>query len=509
MTITKVAIVGGGTAGWLAANHLGLQLQETEITVTVIESPDIPAIGVGEGTVPAIRQTLKKFGISETQFIRECDVTFKQSIKFINWLDKHQHGSGNFYHHLFENPQRFGEQLASQWLDANHSQQRAVNPFAQCVSPQFSAVEQNKAPKTITTPEYESVLAYAYHLNAAKFARLLADNAKSKFAVRHQLENVIDAHLHTNGAIKSLVLDKSGEQAFDFYIDCSGFESVLHDKVLRAEFVDKSSQLLVNQAIVAQVPTEPDSEIPPYTKATAHKAGWIWDIALTHRRGVGLVYSDNYMPKSTAEDKMAQYLGDNADISTRQIPMKVGYRKQFWYHNCVALGLAQGFLEPIEATSILLTDFASHYLASRFPKHGNQIPMLRDRFNKTMTYAWERVVEFAKMHYCLSDRNDSPFWIDNRLPETIPEPLRQRLEMWQHQPPITDDFFSRFEVFNLDNYQYVLYGMQFQNQMQKRHLQASQNAFDRVSQVALQLSLQLPEHRQLLQKINQFGLQKV
>ncbi|MBR9726703.1 tryptophan halogenase family protein [Shewanella intestini] len=529
MKITNVAIIGGGTAGWLAANHLGLALTDSPVNITLIESPNIPIIGVGEGTVPAIRQTLQRFGISETALFRQCDATFKQSIKFQNWLDKSRHGEENFYHHLFDAPNRFDEQATARWQQYASTSECA--PYAQTVAPQFAACESFKAPKTITTAEYESVCGYAYHLNAAKFALLLANNAKDKFNVKHIKANVLDATLTQDGAIASLYLDNKGEQTFDFYIDCSGFESVLHAKKLHSEFVDKSHQLFVNQAIVAQVPTDKLRTIPPFTLATAHQAGWIWDIALPERRGVGLVYCDKYMSTEAATQKMMRYLERTAqgqslgDITLRHIPMQVGYRKECWNKNCVALGLAQGFLEPIEATSILLTDFAADYLAKRFPKHQDDIPMLATRFNRTMTYAWERVVDFAKLHYCLSDRIDSPFWVDNRRRDSIPSSLQQKLNLWQTTAPITDDFFSRFEVFNLDNYLYVLHGMKFpvpkaslaQPQAQtstatdkQKALNTQQDEFvNRINTLSQQMISDLPDHRALIEKISQYGLQKI
>lgn len=507
MDIQSVAIIGGGTAGWLAANHLGKALLNKNIAITLIESPDIPTIGVGEGTVPAIRKTLQSFGISETAFIKRCDVTFKQSIKFQNWLDKRHHGDDNFYHHLFDPPSPMGVDLSALWL------QNPTQAYSQLVSSQFSVCEANLAPKLITTPEYQVVQGYAYHLNAAKFALLLADNAKQKFAINHVKANVIDTRQHPDGSIAALILDTNGEQQFDFYIDCSGFESILLAKVLNVPFVDKSHQLFVNKAVVVQVPTEPDAVIAPYTKATAHQAGWIWDIALSERRGVGLVYSSAHLEDEQAQQKLNRYLnGQLANYSYRTIPMKVGYRQQFWAKNCVALGLAQGFLEPIEATSIMLTDFAAGYLANRFPTHQSQNESLATRFNQTMTYAWERVVEFAKMHYCLSDRTDADFWNDNREVHTIPEGLNQKLALWRDYVPLSEDLFSKFEVFNVENYLYVLYGMKYLTTKPELTPAAMQSATQhavKIEQYAKQLCQQLPSHRDLLQKIHQYGLQKV
>jgi len=174
--------------------------------------------------------------------------------------------------------------------------------------------------------------------------------------------------------------------------------------------------------------------------------------------------------------------------------------------------LAQGFLEPIEATSIMLTDFAAGYLASRFPSDSRQCESLSERFNQTMSYAWERVVEFAKMHYCLSDRNDSDFWIDNRDPQTIPAGLSNKLALWQEYVPLSEDLFSKFEVFNVENYLYVLYGMKFltyKKTMSEYSLVLAKQHAARIRRHSEQLCQHLPAHRELLSKIHQYGLQKI
>jgi tryptophan halogenase len=513
MTINKVVIVGGGTAGWLAANHLGKALNNKDkMSVTLIESPDIPPIGVGEGTVPNIRKTLASFGISETEFFRTCEATFKQSIKFINWMDKDRAGKDNFFHHLFDVPSKYGDDLTEHWL--NDGQDKL---YADFVSAQHSACEQSKAPKFITTPEYQGDLGYAYHLNAAKFAQLLAKNAVTKYGVEHLRANVTQVELNDKGEISTLVTDAHGSLDYDFYIDCTGFESLLIDKALKVPFVSKSKELLVNTALVVQVPTKESDEIPPYTLATAHQAGWIWDIALTNRRGVGFVYSNNHMTDEEAEAKLDTYLGgklgDKLDgLTYRKLPMKVGHREKFWHKNCVVLGLAQGFLEPLEASSILLTDFAAGYLADRFPQNKSDMAALEKRFNHVMGYAWDRVVDFVKLHYCISDRTDSQFWLDNKKSENIPATLQERLTLWQQFTPQKEDFFSKFEVFDYDNYLYLLYGMKYQTQLKKQDENDQEKAIqhaNHITEISKQLNNALPSHRDLINKIKQYGLQEI
>ncbi|WP_033083576.1 tryptophan halogenase family protein [Colwellia psychrerythraea] len=509
MPMKKIVVVGGGTAGWLAANHLGKKFKHNDaITVTLIESPDIAPIGVGEGTVPNIRKTLSSFGISETEFIRECDVTFKQSIKFVNWMDKKKHGSDNFFHHLFDAPSKFGEDLTAHWLKFGQDK-----IYADMVSPQHSACEHKKAPKSITTPEYEGTLGYAYHLNAAKFAHLLSKNAVARFGVCHIKANVINVELSDSGAIAALNTKELGKLEYDFYLDCTGFESLLSGQALNIPFVDKSKELLVNSALVVQVPTKESDEIPPYTVATAHQAGWIWDIALTNRRGVGFVYSNNHMSDEEASRKLDYYLkGNPTGLSYRKLPMKVGHREKFWHKNCVSLGLAQGFLEPLEATSILLTDFAASFLVDRFPESEEKMAVLEQRFNHVMGYAWNRVVDFIKLHYCISDREDSQFWLDNKKADTIPDTLKARLDLWQQFSPQKEDFFSKFEVFDYDNYLYLLYGMNYKTKLSplstQYHDKAKAHA-EGIKAISAKLNQQLPNHRELINKIKRYGLQAV
>ncbi|MBV7315432.1 tryptophan halogenase family protein [Shewanella sp. NIFS-20-20] len=504
MKITRIVIVGGGTAGWLAANHLGKALMHRDdVELTLIESPKVATIGVGEGTVPAIRQSLQSFGISETEFIKHCDVTFKQSIKFVNWLDSAKHGSLNAYHHLFDKPSPNGEDLSPLWC------QDRSQTYADLVSLQYQACEAGKAPKSITTPEWQGQLGYAYHLNALKFAQLLAANAKQKFKVVHKQTHIEQVVVDESGHIRGLVSQDQGLLNYDFYIDCSGTEALLMSKALQVPFHSVAEQLLVDTALAVQVPTAPQQAIPPYTVATAHQAGWIWDIALTQRRGVGLVYSSQHMDEETASAKLRAYLGpEHSQLPFRRIDMKVGYLTESWRGNCVALGLAQGFLEPLEATSIMLTDFSAKLLAERIPQTVEQLPLLAQRFNAIVGHGWQRVVDFIKLHYYLSDRSDSQFWRDNRNPQHLSSELQQRLALWQDSLPQRADFFSKFEAFDVDNYLYVLYGMHFSTQLPANPPPGLYQQAQQLAAAAQRVRQALPEHRDLIERIHQYGLQK-
>ncbi len=520
--ISRVVIVGGGTAGWLAANHLATKLKpnsDNGITITLIESPDIPTVGVGEGTVPSIRQTLREFNISETELIRYTNATFKQSIKFYDWTDTPAENSNlkakrkNQYHHLFNYPQIQNFDLTSYWLSQKKKDRLS---YAEIVSAQRMVADEGYAPKLITHPEYSGFCDYAYHIDASKFSELLKNNAINKLGVRHVLDNVDSVEIQDSGDIKSVLCRNSGVVEGDFFVDCSGFSSILLGKALNVPFVDKRHQLFVDHAVVAQVPylTE-SSKIPCYTKSFAKKNGWIWDIGLSNRRGVGYVYSSHYTDHEHAETTLRNYLGVLGDSAKcRKIAMKIGYRKKFWQGNCVAIGLSQGFVEPLEATGLLTFDATSRMLANNFPVLKSDIGLLSKRFNHTVKYAWDRVIDFVKLHYFLSKRNDSEFWIDNRGLSSVPDSLLEKLELWKSRPPTSYDFFTKHEIFNLDNYLYVLYGMDFETKIDESHFLYDQSPqvdlFIRQSRKeAEQLCKQLIPHRALIEKIKKYGLQDI
>ena len=457
MKIRRVAIVGGGTAGWLAANHLGVELgRDPDIEITLIESNDIPVIGVGEGTVPRIKETLQKFGISELDLLATCDATFKQGIKFANWMNAEKYGADHFYYHPFSSPYPSGFDVTNYWL--NHRDSLAFSRLSEL----YSTAELNRCPKQVSSPPFVGAVDYAYHFNAAKFSDLLARNAREKFSVKHRFETIDQVLREEDGSIKQLVYRTGEIDEFDFYIDCTGFTSLLIGKTLGIPFLDKSDCILSDTALALQEPTAETDEIPPYTLATAHPSGWIWDIPLTSRRGIGFVYASKYMSEAQAVESFSKYVGrDLQNANLRKVPMKIGYRESFWSKNCVALGLAHGFVEPLEATSILVTDFSAQLLARNFPRVRDDIPLLAGYCNKAVAFTWERVIDFVQLHYFISDRRDSAFWCDATENMVISDVLRERLDMWKIIAPKKSDFFSAFDMFGVENYLFVLYGMHY------------------------------------------------
>ncbi len=513
--IRKVLIVGGGTAGWLAACHLAKKLHRPDgsgVEICLIESADIPTIGVGEGTVPAIRQSLQYLGISETEFIRDCDVTFKQSIKFVDWVKAPGQIKPNYYHHVFDYPDLATLDLTPYWLQGLAGD----CSYADAVSVQGQVADGGFGPKTMLQPEFQGLTNYAYHLDAAKFAALLTKHATQKLGVRHLFGNIGAVRFADNGDIAAIQTDSHGELEADIFIDCTGFRALLIGDACQVPFIPKNDVMFVDRALAVQVPyRDPATPIPCYTIATAQPAGWIWDIGLTERRGTGYVYSSRYTSDEEALAVLRQYLQGDADqLTPRRMDIQVGDREKFWHRNCIALGLSQGFVEPLEATGLLVYDATARMLADSFPAHTAVMPLLAERFNQRVRTAWDKVIDFIKLHYFLSQRDDTAFWRDNRDPASCPQSLLDNLALWAHQVPTPYDFHSKLEIFNLENYLYVLYGMQFGTDLSQQQYRFNQpelaaQMFGFYRHKATQLQSQLLPHRELLNRIRQFGLQKV
>jgi tryptophan 7-halogenase len=516
--LKRVLVIGGGAAGWLAANHLARALRPAVggAEVTLLESPDIPTIGVGEGTVPAMRASLEHLGIGETEFLRECGATFKQGIRFVNWMRPAEELTAHSYHHPFDPVARGDPDPTAGWLLGAGGDRSYVD----AVSIQGRLCDAGRAPKLMTHVEYDGAVNYAYHLDAARFARLLTRHATDRLGVRHLLGTVLEVRVDERGYINGVETAECGFLTADLYVDCTGFAARLIGEALGVPFNDRSDVLFVDRALAIQVPwSEARAPIPSMTIATALSAGWVWDIGLKERRGTGYVYSTRYTDDEQAEREFRAYLRDGIGKSADELPartlaMRIGYRERFWSGNCVAIGLAQGFVEPLEATGLLLFDATARLLASRFPADARDLPVLAERFNARVRYAWERVIDFIKLHYCLTDRADSDFWRDNRLAASIPDTLAERLELWRRMAPSEYDFERREEVFSLDNYRYVLYGMRYRTDLapvRERYgdLAVARRDVERRQRMADEALLALPSHRDLIERIERHGLQRI
>jgi tryptophan halogenase len=409
-------------------------------------------------------------------------------------------------------PQSFGKlNLVPHWLAEG-----AGRSFCDTVTPQGRICDDGLAPKTITTPEYEALANYAYHLDAGKFAPFLQRHCCEKLGVRHVLADVREVVLAEDGDIRSIRTEQAGEIEGDLFVDCTGFRALLIGEALGVPFKDCSDVLFCDTALAVQLPY--DSETAPiatHTISTAQTAGWIWDIGLPARRGLGHVFSSRHISDDEAERQLRAYAGPAVkDLPIRKLSIRSGHRETFWKRNCVAVGLAAGFLEPLEASAIVLIELSAKIIAEQMPVCREVMDVIAARFNATTHYRWGRIIDFLKLHYVLTKRTDSQFWRDNVLPETIPERLQELLLLWKYQSPWFHDEFDRVEeVFPAASYQYVLYGMGFRTEVEPEALAgdartASQAIRENAAQTE-RLRAGLPRHRDLIGKIHEYGLQPV
>jgi 2-polyprenyl-6-methoxyphenol hydroxylase-like FAD-dependent oxidoreductase len=510
-----VVVVGGGSAGWLTAALLAAEHRAVEpggLRVTLVESAHTPPIGVGEGTWPTMRDTLRRIGLSETALVRECDVAFKQGSRFDGWVGG---SAADRYAHPFVLPQGYGDtDLASAWL-----QRPAGTPFAELVSFQPQLCARGKAPKQASTPEFAAVANYGYHFDAGKFGKLLRDHATAKLGVRHVVADVVGVVSHECGDIAALTLAGQEPLEGDLFVDCTGLPALLIGQHFGMASQSQQQVLFNDSALAAQVPyPSPTSPIATQTIATAKPAGWTWDIGLPTRRGVGLVYSSAHTSHDEAEATLRAHItqsgGDGELASPRRLSFTPGYRERFWHRNCVAIGLSSGFIEPLEASALALVELSASLLCEDFPADRAAMDIIARRFNDQFTYRWSRVIDFLKLHYVLSRRSDSAYWLDHRRQESVPERLQEQLALWQHRAPSRHDLFRAEEVFPSASYQYVLYGMGFrpkrlQPSRSMDQPEVAEGFFREAAKLAQRMITALPDHRELITHIRDHGLQRI
>ncbi|MDO7084791.1 tryptophan halogenase family protein [Pseudocolwellia sp. AS88] len=495
-TVKTIAIVGGGTAGWLTASIIASHhksASNNSVNVILIESSNIPTIGVGEGTWPTLKNTLQDIGLKESDVFRKCHAAFKQGAKFTNWV----HGNGDFYYHPFTVPLGYGRIDLAPYV--NNIENYAIESNFQ-----HHICEKGLAPRTFAEGEYQGTCNYAYHLDASMLGEMLKEHCINKLNVTQIVDTVKSVTLSNDGSIKSVVLNEHNEVDADLFVDCTGASSLLLGKTLGVPFKPVDDVLFNDSALAMQVPYENDDDpVATHTIATAQNTGWIWDIGLTHRRGVGHVYSSKYITDDEAENNLRTYLGKAGEgISCRKISYKPGYHERFWEKNCVAVGMSAGFVEPLEATAIMLVEISARYIAENLPASKENMLITAKRFNSQMDYRWGRIIDFLKLHYMLTKRKE-PYWQAHCDPKTIPESLKEDLAIWKYKGPTISDFQGANELFPAASYQYVLYGMGFkpdftvQQHLYQEHLQADR-LIKRNEQLTEQMLQTLQPHRHFI-----------
>lgn len=510
--IRTIVIVGGGTAGWITAGILASKLNNVlAANIKVIESPDLPPIGVGEGTWPTMRDTLKTIGIDEAEFLNQCDASFKQGSKFIGWRDGKADDS---YYHPFSLPSKYHElNLAPYWYEYKEQYQ-----FANTVCHQPALCDKNLAPKQITAPQYAFAANYGYHLDAGKFSPFIREHCVNKLGVQHISDEVIEVKGQISAPIEAVITKNNGVVQGDLFIDCSGLRGLLIEQHYGVKLNSVKQYLFNDAAMAIQVPyLDEHSPILSTTNATAQDCGWIWDIGLQSRRGVGHVYSKAHTTDEHVEQNLRRYIAQSVGhelsetLNVRKLSINPGYRKELWVHNCVAIGLSGGFVEPLEASAIALIELSAKFIAEQFPSTPAHMKIIAQRFNRKFEQRWQQIIEFLKLHYALSQRNDSEYWRDATSKSSMPDSLLELLQLWQMQAPYTYDSVHTEELFPSASNQFIYYGMSGETQFNvtQQGKQRAHQLFDENQKLSQKMVAAMPTNRDLLNKIKLHGLAKI
>jgi tryptophan halogenase len=419
--IQNVVIVGGGTAGWISAAALSKLLGRV-VNITLIESDAIGTVGVGEATIPQIIRLNGILGLDEKEFLRETKATFKLGIEFSNWGQKgdsylHTFGDtglnlGNIHFHHYWRRQNGRQSKKSFWDYSLHHKAAYAHKFAHL----------NKVGQTSMKG-----LAYAYHFDAGLYAKYLRKYAEAQ-GVKRIEGRVVDTKLDVEtGHITSVNLEDGRSQFGDLFIDCSGFRGLLIGKALGVEYQDWSQWLPCNRAVA--VPSESKNPLLPYTKATAHEAGWQWRIPLQHRTGNGHVFCDKFIDEETAIKTLIDNLDSEPTADVKKLYFTTGRREAFWHKNCVSIGLSSGFLEPLESTSIHLIQSNISRLIELFPDKGFNVANIAE-YNRVVSKEYELVRDFLILHYNRTEREDTEFWRYCKNMD-IPDSLKHKQDLFR------------------------------------------------------------------------------
>lgn len=434
-SISHVVIVGGGSAGWMTAAALSKNLNPQHTKITLIESTSIGTVSVGEATIPQIRQFNAMLGIDEDEFIQRTHGSFKLGIKFINWGqigDEYAHPFGPYGVNMHGIP-FYHYYLRAQTLNIPHP----VSTY----NLEYHALLQNKfARPEDATKSLLNNINYAYHFDATAYAAFLKDYALARGVVCID-DSITAVHKHLNGDIKSVSLTSQPDIAAPLFIDCSGFKGLLIQEACHAGYEDWRHWLPCDSA-VAQ-PSAALTNIYPYTKATAHNAGWQWQIPLQQRIGNGHVFASKFMDTTTATDILTANLPSRPLAEARVLHWCNGKRKTTWYNNVIAIGLSAGFIEPLESTGLQLIQSAIMRLLSLFPHH-NINAFDRNEYNKHTDFEIEKVRDFVILHYKATQREDSEFWRYVKQMQ-VPESLTHKMEMYQQTGRIIRDSNELFD----------------------------------------------------------------
>jgi hypothetical protein len=473
--IRKVVVLGGGTAGWMAASYLGRALGP-EVTITVLEAPSIPRIGVGEATVPNLDKTFFSFlGIPEEEWMRECNASFKMGIKFNNWRTpgdgqadpRPHHGSTDHFYHLFGLlPNQDNLPLSHHWTHKTLAG-RTDEPFDYACYREPPIMDANLSPRFLDGTKWTN---YAWHFDASMVADFLRKFAVKKQGAVHIEDKMTEAVIDSRGHITALRTERGRTIEGDLFIDCSGFRGLLINQAMKEPFLDMSDHLLNDSAVATAIPHDDAANgVQPYTSAIAMSSGWTWKIPMLGRFGTGYVFSSRFQSRDDATLEFCRMWGlDPETQPLNQIKFRVGRNRRTWVRNCVSIGLSSCFLEPLESTGIYFVYAALYQLAKHFPDKRFD-PILRDRFNAEIETMFDDSRDFLQAHFSFAPRNDTAFWRackDLELADDITEKVAMYRAGLAVNMPVTDEtsYYTNFDAefrnfWNNSNYYCIFAGL--------------------------------------------------
>jgi tryptophan halogenase len=433
--IQSIVIVGGGTAGWMTAAALAKRFVNNPVQITLIESPDIGTIGVGEATVPFIKEFLNNLEINEVEFIQATNATYKLAISFDGWKQE-----GHSFLHPFAG---YGARIDNIpfhhfWIKLKQ-QGKALDLDAYCLSSQIARAYKFALPKPNQDVELSS-FNYAFHFDAGLFAKYLSSYAQKLGVKRIEATVQLVNQDASSGFIKSLGLSNDQTIEGELFIDCSGFKGLLIEETLKTGYESWTQWLPCDRAVA--MPCESDGNPAPYTRSLACEAGWQWRIQLQHRTGNGYVYSSNYLSDEKASESLINNLEGKALAEPKLIRFVTGMRAKSWNKNVFAIGLSSGFLEPLESTSIYMIQESINLLIDNFPNKNWNLKLITET-NKLLRIRQEKLRDFIILHYYLNERHGEKFW-DGCRTMSIPDTLAEQIELFKNTAQVSVghlDFF--------------------------------------------------------------------
>jgi tryptophan halogenase len=475
--IKNVVVLGGGTAGWMTASYLGKALGPA-VTITVLEAPSIPKIGVGEATVPNLHKTFFQFlGIAEEDWMRECNASYKMGIKFINWRTdgigetraRPFRNSVDHYYHLFGLLPNHGDlPLSHHWAYKKLAGQ-TDEPFDYSCYREPPILDANLSPRHADGRKWTN---YAWHFDAHLVADFLSRFAVETQNAVHIQDEMTEVVIDQRGHISALKTKSGATIEGDLFVDCSGFRGLLINQAMKEPFLDMSDHLLNDRAVATAVPNDDEANgVEPYTSAIAMSAGWTWKIPMLGRFGTGYVYSSRFQSQDEATLEFCRMWDlDPETQPLNQVRFRVGRNRRTWVKNCVSIGLSSCFLEPLESTGIYFVYAALYQLAKHFPDKRFD-PILADRFNHEIETMFDDTRDFLQAHFSFAPRNDTPFWRACKELE-LSKDIIEKIAMYKAGLPVnmptTDEntYYANFDAefrnfWNNSNYYCIFAGLDF------------------------------------------------